>query len=111
MPLSTHVLDIAHGTPAAELEVTLRRIGADGNATTIASARTDADGRIPAPFGGALDTGTYELLFHAGAYFAHGGVASFYTDVPIRFRIEDASARYHVPLLISPWGYSTYRGS
>lgn len=111
MPLSTHVLDIAAGKSAAELEVSLCRVDDRGERTVIASARTDADGRIAMPFGGELARGTYELLFAAGAYFAHHDVLSFYAEIPVRFRIEDPTARYHVPLLLSPWGYSTYRGS
>ncbi len=111
MPLSTHVLDLAFGAPAAELEVTLSRIGAGGESTEIARAFTDTEGRIAAPFGESLGIGEYELRFAAGAYYAHRDVRSFYADVPVRFRIDDAAARYHVPLLLSPWGYSTYRGS
>lgn len=110
MPLSTHVLDIARGVPAADMEISLSRI--DGTTRTqVAVARTDADGRIAAPFGGDLTTGTYELVFHAGAYFARHGITSLYTDIPVRFRLSDAAAKYHIPLLLSPWGYSTYRGS
>ncbi len=110
MPLSTHVLDLARGAPAAELAISLYRINGDDRAL-VANALTDADGRVAAPFGGDLESGTYELVFHAGAYFAHHDVPSFYTDMPVQFRVSDASARYHVPLLLSPWGYSTYRGS
>ncbi len=111
MSLSTHVLEVAHGVPAVELEITLYRIEDGGKREKIATALTDADGRIAAPFGGDLVVGTYELVFHVGAYYAHHDIASFYADVPVRFRIGDASAHYHVPLLLSPWGYSTYRGS
>lgn len=111
MPLSTHVLDITTGHPAADVAVSLSRVDDRGERTAIASARTDADGRIAAPFGGELVRGAYELSFAAGAYYAHRDVASFYAEIPVRFRIEDPAARYHVPLLLSPWGYSTYRGS
>jgi 5-hydroxyisourate hydrolase len=110
MHLSTHVLDIARGVPAAELEISLYRIDGEVRAR-VAVAHTDADGRVAAPFGGELPVGTYEIVFHAGAYFAHHDVTSFYTDIPVRFRIADPAARYHIPLLLSPWGYSTYRGS
>jgi len=111
MPLSTHVLDLARGSPAAELKVTLYSIGGDDRRQQVASAPTDAGGRIASPFGGELQRGTYELVFAAGAYFAHHDIVSFYTDIAVRFRIEDPSARYHVPLLLSPFGYSTYKGS
>ncbi|MBC5811156.1 MAG: hydroxyisourate hydrolase [Candidatus Eremiobacteraeota bacterium] len=109
--LSTHILDVAAGAPAEGIAVTLYRV--DGERRRIAGAKTDADGRIPAPFGGALEPGTYEIVFAVGSYFAVrkqlGG--AFYDEIPVRFRIESRNAKYHVPLLLAPWGYSTYRGS
>lgn len=109
--LSTHVLDVAMGVPAEGIAVTLYRI--DGEHRRIAAAKTDADGRVPVPFGGALEPGTYEIVFAVGAYFAirkeQGG--AFYDEIPVRFRVESATAKYHIPLLLAPWGYSTYRGS
>ena len=109
--LSTHVLDVATGAPAEGIAVTLYRV--DGGRQRIATAKTDADGRIAAPFGGSLEAGTYEIVFAVGSYFAVrkqlGG--AFYDEIPVRFRIESATAKYHVPLLLAPWGYSTYRGS
>jgi 5-hydroxyisourate hydrolase len=110
MSLSTHVLDVARGIPAADVGVTLVRIAGE-TVTVVAQARTDADGRIVAPFGGALDAGTYELRFDAGGYVRKTGTTSFYDEIPVRFTIGDATKHYHVPLLLSPWGYSTYRGS
>ena len=110
MPLSTHVLDLSRGAPAAGLDVTLSRVDED-RATTVATGATDGDGRIAAPFGGELAVGTYELVFAVGAYFARQGATSFYAEIPVRFRVESDTAHYHVPLLLSPWGYSTYRGS
>lgn len=110
MALSTHVLDLARGLPAAEVAVELYGIEGDSR-KLLASALTDDNGRVPAPFGGELRGGLYELVFAAGAYFAHHDIPSFFTDVAVRFRIDDATDRYHVPLLLSPWGYSTYRGS
>lgn len=110
MPLSTHVLDLASGIPAAELKVALYAVDGDER-RLVASALTDTEGRIAGPFGGTLGRGSYELVFAAGAYFAHREIASFFTDIAVRFRVEDERARYHVPLLLSPWGYSTYRGS
>ncbi len=110
MALSTHVLDVARGVPAAGLEVALVRI--EGNdARHIARAQTDGDGRIAAPFGGELTNGVYELRFAAGAYHAKTGTPSFYDVIPVRFTIGEATRHYHVPLLLSPWGYSTYRGN
>ena len=100
MSLSTHVLDTARGRPAAGVSVVLRKDG-----ETIAETATDADGR--AAFG-EVGTGTFELEFAVGAYF---GEAPFLDRVPLRFAIADAGAHYHVPLLVSPWAYSTYRGS
>jgi len=110
MPLSTHVLDVALGVPAAGLDVALVRIEG-GRPMEVARGRTDADGRVSAPFGGELKAGTYELRFGAGEYLARTGSPSFYEEIPVRFLINDAQRHYHVPLLLSPWGYSTYRGS
>lgn len=109
MTLSTHVLDTAAGVPAAGLRVTLSRRSADGWAQ-MAQSTTDQRGRITAPFGDELRPGEYELLFEAGEYFARNGVRSLYVDIPVRFTME-IDGHYHVPLLLSPFGYSTYRGS
>lgn len=114
--LTTHVLDTARGTPAAGLTVDLFRIGDDGPVAVVAAV-TNADGRCDAPLleGEALTPGVYELLFHVGPYFrGHGledGRPAFLDAVPVRFGISDAGQHYHVPLLVSPYGYSTYRGS
>ena len=109
MTLSTHVLDIAAGAPAVNLEIALYRCSGDAR-EELARARTSADGRLPAPFGGELAGGEYELVFYTGAYFSRSKTAAFYDRVPVRFRIAN-NGHYHVPLLLSPWGYSTYRGS
>ena len=110
--LTTHVLDTALGTPAAGLPITLYRI--EGAARTeIAHATTNADGRTDTPIlpQDAFATGTYELVFDAGAYLvATGRPDSFLGLIPIRFAMAEAD-HYHVPLLLSPFGYSTYRGS
>jgi 5-hydroxyisourate hydrolase len=111
MPISTHVLDTALGTPAAGVAVVLYAVDTNGVRTPVARSTTNADGRTDAPLAAAPAPGAYELVFSVGAYFAARGTASFYDDVPVRFRVDDAAARYHVPLLISPWAYSTYRGS
>jgi 5-hydroxyisourate hydrolase len=107
--LTTHVLDTAQGRPGAGILVELFRLEGE-TATPVASVTTNRDGRTDAPLleGEKLRAGTYQLLFHVGAYFKSQG---FLDAVPIRFTIADAAAHYHVPLLCSPWGYTTYRGS
>ncbi len=114
--LTTHVLDTASGQPAAGVAVRLERLDpATGERTALGDARTNADGRTDAPLleGDALIPGVYELTFGLGAYFAAGGAveAPFLGEIPIRFGVADPGAHYHVPLLATPWSYSTYRGS
>ena len=114
--LSTHVLDTAHGRPAAGLTVDLVRIEADGAERLVKTVVTNADGRTLEPLlaGTALVAGAYRLVFHVAEYFASAGHADagvFLRIVPVEFVIADATANYHVPLLVSPWSYSTYRGS
>ena len=107
--LTTHVLDTAHGRPGAGIAIALYRI--EGKTETlVAETTTNKDGRTDAPLLEAdkLRTGTYQLVFHVGAYFKSEG---FFDVVPIRFKVADAAAHYHVPLLCSPWSYTTYRGS
>ncbi|HEY6821325.1 MAG TPA: hydroxyisourate hydrolase [Burkholderiales bacterium] len=111
--ITTHVLDTARGKPGAGIKVELYRMsgGMNGDAATlIASAVTNADGRTDKPMleGEALRAGTYQLVFHVAKYF---DAPAFYDAVPLRFQVADPSAHYHVPLLCSPWGYTTYRGS
>lgn len=114
--LTTHVLDTARGVPAAGLRIELFRIEGAGR-TALGSFETNGDGRTDSPVLPVEDfaTGEYELVFHAGAYIADSGGALsagvFLDLVPIRFTISDARAHYHVPLLLSPYGYATYRGS
>lgn len=107
--LTTHVLDTAKGTPAAGLKIELFRIGADGARALIKTVVTNADGRTDAQILPAEEfaRGAYELVFHAGDYV---GAKDFLDLIPIRFVISEDS-HYHVPLLLSPFGYSTYRGS
>jgi 5-hydroxyisourate hydrolase len=113
--LTTHVLDTALGKPAAGLAITLRRAGKHGAA--LVTSVTNADGRVDKPLleAGAMEAGAYELVFDAGAYFDRVGVSlpkhKFLDQVVIRFGIDDPAGHYHVPLLLSPFGYSTYRGS
>jgi 5-hydroxyisourate hydrolase len=115
--LTTHVLDTARGRPAAGMRVELARLDpATGERTVLKSVPTNDDGRTDAPLleGDGLIGGVYELVFGVGEYFAgEPGVPDppFLGLVPIRFGIADRSAHYHVPLLTSPWAYSTYRGS
>jgi 5-hydroxyisourate hydrolase len=114
--LSTHVLDTAHGKPAAGVEVELYVLGSTER-TLLKKETTNADGRCASPLleGDALRAGQYELVFGAGDYFAAQGVAlpepRFIDRVTIAFGIADASQNYHVPLVVTPWSYSTYRGS
>src|SRR4051794_3604495 len=113
--LTTHVLDTAHGTPAAGMRVQLHRLEADTK-IPLAETFTNADGRLPAPLlaDDGMAAGTYRLLFHVGDYFAargNGDARKFLDVVPILFVIDDPAGAYHVPLLVSPWAYSTYRGS
>ncbi|MBL8662640.1 MAG: hydroxyisourate hydrolase [Candidatus Odyssella sp.] len=111
--LTTHVLDTMRGKPGAGIRIELYAL--EGvTALRVADTVTNADGRTDAPLlaGGALKAGRYELLFHVGDYFRRaGGDSPFLDVVPIRFAVADADAHYHVPLLASPWSYTTYRGS
>jgi 5-hydroxyisourate hydrolase len=102
--LTTHVLDIARGRPAAGVPIELFRLDPR---TALKAVATNADGRTDDPLLTELEAARYELVFFVGAYFGEG----LFDEVPIRFRIDDAAAHYHVPLLVSPWSYSTYRGS
>ncbi|TSD90791.1 hydroxyisourate hydrolase [Mycobacterium sp. KBS0706] len=114
--LTTHVLDTAHGRPGMGIAVALYRLDGDDR-TLVTETRTNADGRCDAPLmaGDAFRPGRYELVFDTGAYFRTAGVVltdpPFLDQVPIRVGIAHADQHYHVPLLISPWSYSTYRGS
>ena len=114
--LTTHVLDTARGCPAVGLKITLYRIDGDSR-TQLAEMVTNDDGRTNTPIlpQDSFATGTYELLFQAGDYLRASDQASveplFLDQVPIRFGISDPVAHYHVPLLLSAFGYSTYRGS
>jgi 5-hydroxyisourate hydrolase len=114
--LSTHVLDITQGKPAAGLKLSLYSIAPHGKAL-IKTEITNAEGRCGAPLleGDAMQSGQYELVFDAGDYFAAQGIAlptpRFIDRVTLAFGIADAGQNYHVPLVVSPWAYSTYRGS
>mgnify|MGYP003419370964 CR=1 FL=1 len=119
--LSTHVLDTARGKPAAGVRIDLYRVSGNSH-KKIKEVTTNHDGRTDEPMllGDALTAGTYELVFYAGDYLRAtgqagagqaGGDTLFLDQIPVRFGVPDAGAHYHVPLLISPFAYSTYRGS
>ena len=112
--LTTHVLDTANGCPAAGIKVELYRWDGD-SLQHLKSETTNGDGRTDGPLLTTLVTGVYELRFGVGDYFTAKGMTlpevPFLDWVPIRFGIADAAGHYHVPLLVSPWSYSTYRGS
>jgi 5-hydroxyisourate hydrolase len=105
--LTTHVLDTMRGCPAVGMKIDLWSFD---QSKLLKTVETNADGRTEAPLlsGNEMMTGNYELIFHVGDYF---GERRFLDRVPVRFVISDAVAKYHVPLLVSPWAYSTYRGS
>jgi len=115
--LSTHVLDTAHGCPAAGMQVTLQRLDGDGSARTLTQFALNADGRADGPLLDArtMAAGRYRLLFAVAPYFRARGAMlpepPFIDTVQLDFGIADADGHYHVPLLVSPWSYSTYRGS
>ncbi len=114
--LTTHVLDTASGLPARKMTLRLYEI-AQGIRTLRKETLTNQDGRCDAPLldGSDFKTGTFEIEFEVAAYFANSGTKlpnpPFLDIVPIRFSIADSESHYHVPLLVSPWSYSTYRGS
>jgi 5-hydroxyisourate hydrolase len=114
--LTTHVLNIAAGIPAAGMRIELRRREA-GSAALIGTSQTNGDGRCPAPLldAASLKSGRYSLTFHVADYFRSLGVTlsdpPFLDAVVVDFGIADPAQNYHVPLLVSPWSYSTYRGS
>ena len=112
-PITTHILDTALGRPAQGIAVTLEQRNQDDQQAWKAAGQgvTDPDGRIRDLLAGELAAGDYRITFHTGAYFQARGVDSFYPEVAIVFRISAPGEHYHVPLLLSPFGYSTYRGS
>jgi hydroxyisourate hydrolase len=115
--LTTHVLDTTRGRPAAGLRIDFSRLDVDGRPRLIRTVTTNADGRVDTALLGPseMEAGRYELLFHVGAYFRSTGAAltdlPFLDQVPVRFAIAEPTGHYHVPLLVSPYGYVTYRGS
>ena len=112
-PITTHVLDTANGYPAKGIEVILERRGADGAFREIARGVTDDDGRITdlLPAEKPAERGVYRATFEVASYFESYGDEPFYSSIPVIFHLHDPESHYHVPLLLSPYGYSTYRGS
>jgi len=114
--LTTHVLDTARGVPANGIKIALYRVSGNSH-RKIAEAMTNSDGRTDNPIlpEGKMTAGQYELIFFCGDYLdtheLSGDAIKFLDQIPIRFGISDEDAHYHVPLLLSPYGYSTYRGS
>lgn len=110
--ITTHVLDVALGRPAAGVPVVLQRVH-EGAATEIGRAATDDDGRVRRLGPADVEPGTYRLVFATAAYFLahHPGDRPFFPEVTVTFTVHDRARNYHVPLLVSPYGYSTYRGS
>lgn len=111
--LTTHVLDTANGRPASGMRIELFRIG-DAEPESLKTVRTGADGRTSEPLlaGEEFAGGVYEMVFGVGEYFADAGNGPPFLDlVPVRFGVADSSDHYHVPLIVTPWSYSTYRGS
>jgi 5-hydroxyisourate hydrolase len=112
--ITTHVLDTALGRPAAGVPVRLERVpdpSAGGEPQVLADASTDADGRVGELGPERVEPGTFRLVFDTAAYFAGTAQSSFFPEVSISFTLADPSQHYHVPVLLSPFAYSTYRGS
>jgi len=112
-PITTHILDTSRGRPAVGVAVQLARANAAGGWDPLATGVTNQDGRIPnlLPPATSIEAGVYQLTFATAEYFQHQGVDSFYPHVTIVFAIRQPDEHYHVPLLLNPFGYSTYRGS
>ena len=111
MSISTHVLDTARGRPAAGLAVTLSQRGANGAWSVVGKGVTDEDGRVADLSSQRVEAGDYRLEFATAAYFKSAATKAFYPEVSVVFTVADAGAHHHVPLLLSPFGYSTYRGT
>lgn len=115
--ITTHVLDTANGLPAADIVVEMFRLHAGGRRESLALSVTNEDGRCPEPLlaGKQIVRGVYEIVFRTGDYIRMRDAVNvdplFLDEVPVRFGVSDVSAHYHIPLLLSPFGYSTYRGS
>ena len=111
MGISTHILDTTQGRPASGVEVILERMTDGGAALALGRGTTDADGRVKALLAESPAPGTYRITFRVGAWFESRGVDSFYPEVAIAFTVARAGEHFHVPLLLNPFGFTTYRGS
>ncbi len=111
MAISTHILDTTRGRPASGVLVTLEHRASGDRYETLGEGTTDADGRVKALLPHSPDPGTYRITFQVAPYFELLGVAAFYPEVTITFLVAQSGQHYHVPLLLNPFGYSTYRGS
>jgi 5-hydroxyisourate hydrolase len=109
--ITSHVLDTSAGKPATGLTVRLEQPGRGAGPVPLASATTDADGRVRDWLPGGVPAGRYRLVFETGAWFRAAGRDTLYPEVTIEFEVQDGVPHYHLPLLLSPFGYSTYRGS
>jgi 5-hydroxyisourate hydrolase len=109
--ISTHVLDLETGEPAAGFPVALFRLGDDGQPELLFEAETDGDGRVGSLLPGVLVPGSYQLVFDVEAYLTGADREGFFENMAVGFRVDDAERSYHVPLLLTPFGLSTYRGS
>lgn len=107
--ISTHVLDLSRGRPASGIAVRLER--GEPDQALVARAVTDADGKIREDFPRLVSAGRYRLVFETGAWFGRSGQPTLYPEIVIQLHLEDSEPHYHVPLLLAPFGYSTYRGS
>ena len=112
-PISTHVIDVAQGRPAAGVDVALDVATPEGAWRTIGQGATDADGRVKTLLtdGAALSPGEHRLTFFVAGYFERQGTTAFYRSIAVTFVVASGQSHYHVPLLLSPFGYSTYRGA
>ncbi|MBQ0748367.1 MAG: hydroxyisourate hydrolase [Marinobacter sp.] len=109
-PVTTHILDLGSGNPAAGVSVSLYRIK-DQQETSIAQGTTDNDGRVMNWFDTPIEPGHYRLRFATGDWYQSRGLSTFFPEVCLDFQVNDPDAHYHVPLLLNQWGFSTYRGS
>jgi len=111
--ISTHILDLNHGRPAMDVPVRLEKQNSTGDWRLLTSSRTDHQGRCDQllPEGEELSAGVYRLIFETGSYFAMQKTAALYPIVEVTFRVQDSESHFHIPLLLSPNGYTTYRGS
>lgn len=109
--ITTHVLDVSRGRPAAGVPVILESQLVSGSWKELGRATTDSDGRVKTLLSGPLELGTYRLTFETDSYFVQRNIESLYPQVTIVFEVRNTQEHYHIPLLLSPFGYSTYRGS